>query len=141
MKKNNKSVFITICVFLIFFIVIYFLPIRGPELFGNPAVPENYTVNIKKITTFTENEITLSNTQKEMFNELINETKFMKAGDNNTVKDSDIYFINISDENGIEVLYAVSLGGKYIDIHKNTYHRNFKILNPNWKEKLEKIIE
>lgn len=88
-----------------------------------------------------EQKITLKSAQNEMLESLFRESKFKRVLSSVVYyDDNDFYDITINDNEQKVYLNLSMIGGEYISGANKFDGKHLKILNPQWKSKLDEII-
>lgn len=138
--RNKNIIFIIIIALACLFMYSYF-HVNGSDIKEISKISDTTNVTIRKsgFNVSEEKEVVLDLKQKEMLKSLFKDSDFINVLSSVLYfKDKDYYDIIINDIEKDIHLSICSMGGEYIHISHN---RNYlKVLDPEWKKKLEEII-
>lgn len=147
MKKSTKIILTILVIAIVGFIAYSYFYVDGTELKEVSRISHTTKVVIKR-STLRENEeeleVVLNSNQKEMLKSLLKESRFRRMISSGVIYDSEenwkYYNIIINDHEQGVYLSIHSTDGAYISIPDKFNGKHLKILNPQWKNKLEEII-
>jgi len=146
MKKKVKMILLIVIITTIGLITYSYFHIEGAEFKEVLQISETSEVIIKKyklgdLGATDEQKVTLNSTQKEMLKSLFSESDFKRLLSSwVSYNDKDCYDIIITDNKQRIYIAISSIGGEYISSSSKFNGKHLRILNSQWKNKLDEII-
>lgn len=143
---KNKKIIILSLLLLIFIAKYFYLHVNGQQIKEMMKNDDATIIELVKTYETSEksdilNNIKFNSEQKDMLEALFEESDFKKIISKTTrYYDKDRYMITAKNSNNQIYFRLESYGGEFILVDSSPNHWKLKVLNENWKSKLEEII-